>query len=64
MVVQVMSSDLKLISKQYRKNILQAFNNAKKSHIGASFICIDILTCIYITKLFRLKKENFKSWIK
>ena len=54
-----MSSDLKLISKQLRKNIVQTVFNAKKGHIGGSLSCIDILVCIYLTKFFRLKKENF-----
>lgn len=56
-----MSSDLKLISKQLRKNNLNAVFNAKKSHIEGSFSCIDILTCIFLTKTFRLKKKNFTN---
>jgi transketolase len=59
MVVQIMSYDLKSISKQLRKNILQAIFKAKKGHIGGSFSCIDILVSIYLTKIFRLEKKNF-----
>ena len=53
--------ELKKISTQLRINILNAIFKVKKGHIGGSFSCLDIIICIYLSKIFKLTKNHFDN---
>ena len=63
MVVLRMLSDLKNISNQLRIKIIKIVYKVKKGHIGGSFSCLDILVCLYISKIFNFSKLDFKKKI-
>lgn len=52
---------LKKISIDLRIEILNAIFRFKKGHIGGSFSSVDILVCVYLSKIFNLNKINFKK---
>lgn len=52
---------LEKVSNQLRIKIVKTIFKVKKGHIGGSFSCLDILVCIYLSKIFKLKKSNFKK---
>ena len=54
---------LKKISIDLRIGILNAIFRFKKGHIGGSFSSVDILVCVYLSKIFNLNKINFKKKI-
>lgn len=56
-----MQSKLKIIANKLRIKIVKTIFRVKKGHIGGSFSCLDILVCIYFSKIFRLTKNNFKK---
>jgi transketolase len=58
-----MLSDLKNISNQLRIKIIKIVYKVKKGHIGGSFSCLDILVCLYISKIFNFSKLDFKKKI-
>jgi transketolase len=63
MVVLQMLSDLKNISNQLRIKIIKIIFKVKKGHVGGSFSCLDILVCLYISRIFNFSKLHFKKKI-
>jgi transketolase len=53
--------ELKKISTRLRINILNAIFKVKKGHIGGSFSCLDIIICIYLSKIFKFTKNHFNN---
>ena len=56
-----MLSELKKISNYLRIKILKTIFRVKKGHIGGSFSCLDIIICIYFSKIFKLTKNHFNN---
>lgn len=57
MVNQTQISDLKNISKQIRKNILNMMAGSESSHIGTALSTVEILTILYF-KILKIFPEN------
>ncbi len=56
-----MLSELKKIANYLRIKILKIIFRVKKGHIGGSFSCLDIIICIYLSKIFKLTKNHFNN---
>lgn len=56
-----MLSELKKISNYLRIKILKTIFRVKKGHIGGSFSCLDMIICVYFSKIFKLTKNHFNN---